>query len=107
MGLDNANTFHKWVNYEHLEKMMKFVVVPRKGIEIDEKVDWYLQKPHIYLNKEENDIIEVSSTLVRNLIKDTFTDFTGLFQDELKKYIDSNVLDYIKKKKLYMSQGRF
>jgi nicotinate-nucleotide adenylyltransferase len=106
MGLDNANTFHKWVNYEHLEKMMKFVVIPRKGYEIDEKVDWYLQKPHIYLNKEENNIIEVSSTLVRNLLKDLSSKFPGLVKEELKKYVDENVIDFISKNNLYQSDNR-
>jgi len=101
MGLDNVNTFHKWVNYEHLERMMKFVVIPRKGYDTDTKIDWYLQKPHIYLNKEENNIIEVSSTLVRNLLKDT-SNFSGTIKDELTKYVDINVIEYIKEKKLYL-----
>lgn len=94
IGQDNANTFNKWSNYEQLEKICSFVVIPRKGVDINKNVDWYLNKPHIYLNKE-NDIIDVSSTLVRNLLNKKIND------DELKKYIDSNVLDYIKNKKLY------
>lgn len=102
IGQDNANTFHKWVNYEHLERMMKFVVIPRKGVERDDKVDWYLNKPHIYLNKENVcDIMEVSSTLVRNLMKEFWTIFPGANKDKLIKYIDINVLEYIKKKNLY------
>lgn len=94
MGLDNANTFNKWVNYEHLEKMMKFVVVPRKGTEQIPSVNWYLQKPHIWLMNEKFDIIEVSSTLVRKLLKEDAT-------KELEKFIDDNVINYIIKNKLY------
>jgi nicotinic acid mononucleotide adenylyltransferase len=81
-------------------------VIPRKGYEIDEKVDWYLQKPHIYLNKEENNIIEVSSTLVRNLLKDLSSKFPGLVKEELKKYVDENVIDFISKNNLYQSDNR-
>lgn len=95
MGIDNANTFNKWVNYEHLEKMMKFVVVSRKGIERDNSVDWYLQKPHIFLEGE--CAIDVSSTLVRDLLKEK-----GSFKKAgLEKYLNSEVVDYILKNNLY------
>jgi len=95
MGIDNANTFHKWVNYEHLEKMMKFVIVPRKGYDRDPNVDWYLQKPHIYLNDEDDDILEVSSTIIRNLIKNK--EYT-----ELSKYLNEEVIQYILENNLYV-----
>jgi nicotinate-nucleotide adenylyltransferase len=64
IGLDNANSFDTWVNFEELERMVRFVVVPRKGITRNFAVDWYLKAPHIFLNKE-TDIIEVSSTEVK------------------------------------------
>jgi nicotinate-nucleotide adenylyltransferase len=94
MGQDNANTFNKWVNYEHLEKMMKFVVIPRKGVERDLNIDWYLNKPHIFLNSEETNIMDVSSTLVRNLLKENKT-------EELQKYLNKDVINYILENKLY------
>lgn len=100
IGLDNANTFNKWVNFEHLEKMCSFVVVPRKGIKIDKHVDWYLKKPHIYLNDKKNDLIEVSSTQVRNILKVMWNSKFTLI-DELTKYIDIDVLKYIKYNNLY------
>lgn len=96
MGLDNANTFDKWVNFEHLEKMMKFVIVPRKGIERDLSVDWYLKSPHIFLNNEETDIQEVSSTLIRNILS------SGEDLSLLHQYINKNVLNYILEHKLYI-----
>lgn len=40
---DNANTFGRWVDYRHLERMIRFVVVA--GVEPDSKVDW--REPHI------------------------------------------------------------
>jgi nicotinate-nucleotide adenylyltransferase len=93
IGLDNANTFDKWVNYQDLERLAQFVVVPRKGIVRDPDVDWYLKPPHIFLNRE-NNILEISSTYIRDSVKNyTFVkDFA---------HVDGEVFDYIKKNRLY------
>ena len=91
IGLDNANTFDKWVNYEALERMMRFVVVPRKGIEIDHNVNWYLKPPHIFLSPD-NDIPEVSSTLVRDALRSDFS---------TEKFLNKEVGNYIEEKGLY------
>ena len=101
IGLDNANTFDKWVNYEELEKLMSFVVIPRKGYTRDENVDWYLKYPHIYLNNE-NKIIEISSTEVRNMFKSFYNDTTPKYKyDDFLKFLNKDVLDYILKNELY------
>lgn len=92
IGLDNANSFDKWVNYKYLEKMVRFIVVPRKGIERDPKVDWYLKPPHVFMN-EETDIMEISSTQVRKMLQENDPNIT--------KYLDPKVIDYIKEKGLY------
>ena len=92
IGIDNANFFHKWVNFQELERMVRFVVVDRKGFERDESVDWYLQQPHIYLNNEGH-VMEGSSTLVRNLLKTENKD--------VENYIDYKVLNFIKNNNLY------
>ena len=94
IGLDNANSFDKWVNYEELERLAQFVVVPRKGVERDLNVDWYLQKPHIFLNTETT-IIEASSTLIRNILNKQSNIF------DIEDYLDPNVLQYIKGNNLY------
>jgi nicotinate-nucleotide adenylyltransferase len=98
IGLDNANTFDKWVNYTEVERMVRFVVVPRKGYVRDEKVNWYLEKPHIFL-KGESDIIEVSSTLIREKMKNFYNGNDNLI--ELLPYINNDVLKYIIDNKLY------
>jgi len=90
IGLDNANTFDKWVNYSELERMTQFVVVPRKGIQRNIDVNWYLQKPHIFLSGE-TDIMDVSSTLIRNNIN----------SDKILNYLNQEVYNYIKEHKLY------
>ncbi|MFW6225456.1 MAG: nicotinate (nicotinamide) nucleotide adenylyltransferase [bacterium] len=92
IGIDNANSFHKWVNFQELERMVRFVVVDRKGFERDESVDWYLSKPHIYLNNEDG-VMEGSSTIVRELLNDN--------DISVEKYIDNKVLEFIKNNKLY------
>lgn len=95
IGQDNANTFNKWVNYEHLEKMAKFVVVPRLGVEKDPNVNWYLNKPHIYLNNEGFNIPEMSSTEIRNKINGG---------DFVLDMMNENVINYIKDKGLYRKE---
>lgn len=97
IGLDNANSFDKWVNYEELERLAQFIVVPRLGVKRDLKVDWYLQKPHIFLNKETL-IREISSTEIRKSLKfDLPTIPTN--------YLDKEVYEYIKNNKLYKNEN--
>ena len=62
IGLDNANEFDKWVNYEKLQSMIRFIVVSRQGVKRDTKVDWYLKPPHIFLNPDKGEVPECSST---------------------------------------------
>jgi nicotinate-nucleotide adenylyltransferase len=93
LGIDNANTFDTWVNFEELEKMAKFIVVKRKGVERNYNVDWYLQKPHIFLNCE-TPIIDVSSSQIREMFA------TSTF-DGIEQFLDENVLKYIFENKLY------
>jgi len=92
IGLDNANIFNSWVNFVELERLVRFVVVPRKGIERDPNVDWYLKEPHIFLNFE-NTVMEISSTKVREGLRSKFPGMT--------EGLDNNVYDYIKQHNLY------
>jgi len=94
IGQDNANTFDKWYNYKELEKLLRFVVVPRSGVQADFKVDWYLKSPHIYLQPEKL-IMEVSSTMVRDMIKDDAPLVSRL------GYLCEGVKGYISDHKLY------
>ena len=103
IGLDNANTFDKWVNFEELERLAQFVVVPRKGVKKDINVNWYLQKPHIFLNNE-NNIIDISSTLIREKLEnfDKLPPEAQIFRKlRIVNYIDEKVLDYILENNLY------
>lgn len=93
IGQDNANKFDTWVNSEELKKLAKFIVIPRKCVDRDYSVDWYTKKPHIFINNE-TPIIDVSSTQIRNLIKENNI-------NDILKYLDKNVFDYIIENKLY------
>lgn len=93
IGLDNANTFDKWVNYQELERLAKFIVVQRAGIERDTNVNWYLHSPHIFLANE-NKIMNVSSTEVRNILTNN--------SDKILNYIEKNVYEYMVTNNLYI-----
>jgi len=99
MGMDNANTFHQWYNYKELEKLVRMVVVPRAGEKRDEKVNWYLKEPHIFLQPEgKNQIPEISSTQIREWLKEDYYRIPFL---QLQKNLNSEVLNYIVKNNLY------
>jgi len=119
IGQDNANTFDKWVNYEELERITKFVIVPRIGYE-PIPGSWYLKQPHIFLHGEkEYPIIESSSTQVKELLQryrlcDEFIDGSdgyykqqeyidklNEYKSELFKIVDNEVFNYIINNNLY------
>lgn len=92
IGLDNANSFDKWVNYKELERMARFIVVPRKGVGKKPGVNWFMRSPHIYMEEGCN-VTEISSTTIRNMIKND--------DPEIAKVLDPKVYEYIKKHRLY------
>jgi len=95
IGLDNANSFDTWVNYELLERTARFVVVSRQGYNNNPNVNWYLKPPHIYLHTEEF-IPETSSTEARRLLKNKYVG------GRLTDLLDKNVITYIRENKLYL-----
>jgi len=98
IGQDNANTFNKWVNFQDLEKMMRFVVVSRVGINPDPDINWYYNPPHIYLYG--GDVIpECSSTEARKIMLNIWVcpDINAY-----PKILNENVFNYIVEKRLYL-----
>lgn len=98
MGLDNANNFDNWVNHDELEKLVKFIVIPRKGIDRDPNVNWYLQKPHIWV-KNETPIMDISSTEIREMLNEPF-------DNNIFKFLDKNVFEYIINNQLYINDKK-
>lgn len=95
IGLDNANTIDKWINYKELIETVPFIVVSRKGITRDTNVDWYMKEPHKFLDTAE--IPETSSTEVREIISISGYNDLG----KLRELLDEDVLEYIIKNNLY------
>src|SRR4030043_1589263 len=60
IGMDNANDFMLWHNYDELINSFQFIVVPRNGVERNNDIDWYLQGNHIFLDK--CNVTDISST---------------------------------------------
>jgi len=69
IGLDNANSFNRWIESEKLKNMVRFITVSRQGIRPNKKIDWYKKPPHIYLDAKDA-IINMSSTQVRKWIEE-------------------------------------
>jgi nicotinate-nucleotide adenylyltransferase len=104
IGMDNANTFDRWVNFQELERMIRFVVVPRAGEQRDESVDWYLKPPHLFL-RPDSALPETSSTDARALLKRLRSEeepFKGVLEDDILRLIHPSILAYIERTRLYV-----
>ena len=93
IGMDNALTFDQWVNYEDLERMIPFIVVPRKGYEADilSSLRWFLKPPHIFLGISDNPIKQISSTEIRNSII-AGESIEGMVPEKVEWYIEKHGL---------------
>lgn len=91
IGMDNAMHFHRWVNYEDLERMIRFVVVPREGVEVDPTVNWFMSAPHLYLVPDRGHTQGSSSTIVRERVQGGLP-VDHLVHPEVLKYIQENDL---------------
>lgn len=91
IGADNIVNFDKWKNYEYLLNF-ELLIINRGSID----VKFYLKKHNIkkYRLVEDFPLLEVSSSMIRNLVENEE-------YIELKKYVDANVLEYIKANSLY------
>jgi len=64
MGQDNLHSFAKWKNYDEILKRFHIYVYPRPGIGPTE----FDTHPHVHLT--EAPMMDISSTFIRNAIKD-------------------------------------
>ncbi len=93
IGMDNANCFQTWIEHERLARLVRFIVVPRKGYEQDSASAWYMTRPHIYVDSTDT-IMEVSSTQVRSLL-------AGNAHEQASRLLDPGVLAYAVEHGLY------
>jgi nicotinate-nucleotide adenylyltransferase len=103
IGLDNANTFDQWVNYRELERMIRFVVVPRTGEKRNKKVNWYLKPPHVFLEPEKP-LLEMSSTVIREALAYNCRDprYSEHAREILSTGLVPKGLEYIQEHDLYL-----
>ena len=83
MGEDNLKSFHKWKNYEVLLADYQIYVYPR----VDKQKTTLKLLDHPHIHKIEAPIVEISSTDIRNSIKNN-KNFRPLVPDNVWNYID-------------------
>jgi nicotinate-nucleotide adenylyltransferase len=88
IGLDNSQKVKSWKNGNIIVDNMKFIVVPRKGVEIND--NWFTKSPHIFMYGYTED--SNSSTNVKQLLKEN---------KDTSLCLDNQVKDYILKHNLY------
>lgn len=102
IGMDNALSFDKWQHFEDLERMVRFVVVPRSGYGKEIKKNWFLKPPHMLLCPEKS-LPKISSTEIRRMVKCMGENNAFSKKDEflLGQNLHPDVLSYIKDHNLY------
>jgi nicotinate-nucleotide adenylyltransferase len=88
MGSDNLNTFHKWKNYEEILNKYKILIYPRPGYAGSE----FDKHPNVKFT--EAPLMEISSTFIRNAIKEK-KDVQFFLHAAVWKYIDE--MNYYRK----------
>lgn len=92
IGLDQANNINNWFKGPELIMYNPFIVSPRKGYSSRE--EWFKNEPHFYLQDYES--LDISSTMIRELLNKNKL-------NEVRNFIDKDVLDYIVKNNLYFN----
>lgn len=92
IGADNIINFDKWKNYEEILEY-NLVILNRDNINVLKYLD-KLNKKDKYIIVNDLPNIDISSTMIRNKIKNK--DYNNL-----SMYLDKEVYNYIKENKLY------
>jgi len=90
IGYDQAEDISRWHRYEELCRSVKFIIIKRDYKEHD--VDCVLLKSAVLI---ENPVLKISSTQIRNMIKNG---------NETGSYLTDEVLSIIKREKLYIER---
>lgn len=83
MGEDNLNSFHKWKNYEVILDRYSIYIYPR----ITNEADKNQLTNHPKVHKIDAPIIEISSTFIRNGIKEN-KNIKPMLPEKVWEYID-------------------
>ena len=96
MGADNFVTIEKWENATELIQNFNYIVLEREGFDLKQHIKQsnILKKYNKNFNILKNEKSSISSTIVRNLIQQEK-------YEELEKYLDIEVIEYIINNNLY------
>jgi nicotinate-nucleotide adenylyltransferase len=86
MGQDNLQTFHKWKNYEEILKRYHIYVYPRVACGASQFDD------HNHVHLTQAPIMEISSTFIRDAIKN---------KKNIQFFLHPKVWEYIEESSLY------
>ncbi|MFN4233714.1 MAG: nicotinate (nicotinamide) nucleotide adenylyltransferase [Bacteroidia bacterium] len=86
MGSDNLENFHKWKNYERILELSSLIVYPRPGYDGGDF------KNHPSVKWVDAPLMQISSTFIRNALKD---------KKQLDFIVPDKVLKYIKEMHFY------
>ncbi|MFC6103817.1 nicotinate (nicotinamide) nucleotide adenylyltransferase [Olivibacter domesticus] len=87
MGADNLITLKKWKNYEIILRDFAIYVYPRPGFDSSEWAN------HSKITITNMPLMEISSTFIRNAIKE---------RKNVRYFLPNKVLDFIDKKGIYL-----
>lgn len=85
MGEDNLKSFHKWKNYEYILQHHDIYIYPR----ISEEAENFELKNHPRIHKIDAPIVEISSTFIRDSIKNK-KNIRPLLPHNVWEYVDHN-----------------
>lgn len=85
MGDDNLNSLHKWKNYEYILENHDIYIYPR----ISEEAENFDLKNHPRVHKIDAPIVEISSTFIRESLKNK-KNIRPLLPDKVWEYVDHN-----------------
>lgn len=87
MGEDNLKSFHKWKNYEYILQHHDIYVYPRVSESTDAETSSVLH--HSRIHKINAPIVEISSTFIRENIKNK-KNVAALLPQKVWEYLDHN-----------------
>lgn len=87
MGSDNLVTLKKWKNYEIILRDFEIYVYPRPSFD---STEW---NNHSKITITDTPLMEISSTFIRNAIKE---------RKNVRYFLPNKVLDFIEKKGIYL-----
>jgi nicotinate-nucleotide adenylyltransferase len=87
IGNDQAESFHKWKDWEAITDLAQIVIANRKTPTQNKKYEFELLKPNLKLEFLQNPIIEISGTEIRNRI---------LNNQSIKYFLHNSAYNFLK-----------